>query len=296
MDSGGNEVNARLPQSDIIGPMPSSPFQSQQVVDPVPNDISPPTTFHTSDDNSLMTTSAPPDQTNVVSIGSSSDDEISKATKIPKTNKNRCVESSYTTTTNTSPSPPSPHCSPLPSPPKSSPEVQTEQSAGLHARKLKLLFLFSGPVRGDDSLEAYVGELGGEMVCIDTLRDPVRHNLADEFVVNRYMSEIEAGMYDGGALSPPCGTFSGVRELQRGRRGPRPLRGPEYPELLGLKTLSLKEKRECALGTLLAENTALALDKFCKRLVPWIFEQPAPVPGKTAYDKTESLSGSFEEI
>ena len=62
------------------------------------------------------------------------------------------------------------------------------------------------------------------------------------------MSDIEGGPVDAEGWSPPCGTFSMVREVQSEEvNRPRPLRGEFYPDLLGFKHLTYDEKKQVQL-------------------------------------------------
>ena len=77
-----------------------------------------------------------------------------------------------------------------------------------------------------------------------------RGSLADELLWDKVKKDVAAeDGYLASLWSPPCGTFSLVREIPG---GPPPLRGAAGPELYGLKSLSYQHKEQVRMGTLLA--------------------------------------------
>ena len=112
---------------------------------------------------------------------------------------------------------------------------------------MKLLFVFAGPPREGDSFEHYVEQLRGTAECLDTLRDKLGHDILSERSFENLLERIASREFDAELWSPPCGTFSMVREvLSKMVNRPRPLRLASGPELLGRKDLSVQEKLKVA--------------------------------------------------
>lgn len=152
------------------------------------------------------------------------------------------------------------------------------QTAG---KRPKLLYLFSGPYR-TDSVSRYLHDLGWDCREVD-IEAVSQDDLLDDDVWNGTLREIDLDWYDAMLASPPCGTFSSARTDSDG--GPIQLRGPEMPELLGLKGLDQVSKLQVQTGNVLADRAAEAAEKFSDRGKPWAIEQPARREGKPSMFK-----------
>ena len=115
---------------------------------------------------------------------------------------------------------------------------------------IRLAYLFSGlqDERDPDSFVFFARQLRCEVVWYELEADPPQ-DLLDDTLFSGILSDISQGKKDGGMMSPPCSTFSGVRNLDDGQYCPRPLRGPEMPELLGLAGLDYHEANRVKVGT-----------------------------------------------
>ena len=82
----------------------------------------------------------------------------------------------------------------------------------------------------------------------------LRLELADEWVCEVVLADIDKDVYEGAGGGSPCSTFLATRNIADGV--PRPLRGEWPPELFGLKDLWPEEKDQVRLGTLLAYRKA----------------------------------------
>ena len=79
------------------------------------------------------------------------------------------------------------------------------------APKGKLLYLFSGPDRQSEGLDAFAALLGFEVEMWDTVRDKGL-DLVDERNLQSIISRIEANEFAAVFISPPCSTFCRAME------------------------------------------------------------------------------------
>ena len=132
------------------------------------------------------------------------------------------------------------------------------------------------------------------VLSIDVLLDPVRADLQDPQVIQRWLDYILAGKVCGLSAGPPCETWSRVRGrkvlccdrwLQPGgqcgscrKRAPRPLRTQQ--RLWGMTGLTKHEQRQLKLANGLYRTT-LQLALACHTMeVPFLIEHPEPTePG-----------------
>ena len=144
-------------------------------------------------------------------------------------------------------------------------EVRAEQAD--KKREIKLLYLFAGPARKGDA-EEMGRQLGMDVVRYDTQRSK-HHHLLDDLIWDGIIKDVEAGVYDGVLMAPPCGTF--CRALRgEGPTGPRSIRTIFKP--YGVKDMSPQEKEAARVGTALALR-ALDMAGICEsRGIPWLVE------------------------
>ena len=149
------------------------------------------------------------------------------------------------------------------------------------AKRPRLLYLYSGPYR-PDSVSRCLQEIGWDCTEVD-LEAVTADDLLDDDVWSSILEQIKRGEFDGLLASPPCGTFSAART--DADCGPKQLRGPEHPEILGLKDLDLRSKEMVKEGNILADRAAEAAEIFADVGKPWAIEQPARREGKPSMYK-----------
>ena len=158
--------------------------------------------------------------------------------------------------------------------------VAAQPGKGLH-----LLYLFSGAEDRSDGINTYVQELGASIECYDKryISDD-KHDLCDDDNWQPIKSKLDGKKYHGGLASPPCRSMSELRERSNKDGGPRPLRGPEPPELYGFSHLFPEEKELVRCDNLLFARSGYMAQSFLdcgptivngnKRWLPWLLEQP----------------------
>jgi len=151
--------------------------------------------------------------------------------------------------------------------------------------ELQIFYGFSGPAERVGSFEFWAQcvayQLGYRAVVImaDILNGI---DLADDTNWAKHRRKLgPGGGTDGSLWSPTCSTFSRART--EGDGGPRPLRGPHVPDLLGLPGLEPAEKEKVRLGTLLGNRAADGISAQNQASAPWILENPPE------YDEFPSL-------
>ena len=126
-------------------------------------------------------------------------------------------------------------------------------------RSVSSCSIFAGPEREGDA-EQVGKEIGMDVVCFDILRSK-HHNLLDDLIWGGIGTDVEAGVYDGVLMAPPCGTFCRAR---RGIEGPRAIRTTGKP--YGIKDITPQEKEAARIGTSLALRS-LAMARICESLL-----------------------------
>ena len=119
------------------------------------------------------------------------------------------------------------------------------------ASGIRLISLFGGKHRPKDGMDTYI-QMWGATVDVYDIEISPEHDLLDQGLWGNVENNLEEGKYDGGMNAPPCGTFCANRSNDG---GPRALRGPEPPDLYGIKGLVPKEKESVRQGTCLALRT-----------------------------------------
>ena len=141
-----------------------------------------------------------------------------------------------------------------------------------------ILYAFCGLHR-DDSVNSFAQSQSHPCAVLGLdieLSD--RHDLICDATWDMILSLIVARVFAGSMWSPPCCTFSTARNNHDG--GPTPLRGMSARDIYGLPNLSPADKEKVRIGTLLAVRTAEGLVLHLRLLIPFIFETPAPRPGR----------------
>ena len=163
--------------------------------------------------------------------------------------------------------------------------------------KVKLLYAFSGPEDRADGFRQAAVQAGGvlglsvEVAYFDIINGS-HQDLADQIVFDRVLSDVTAGLYDGGLCSPPCSTFSRARK--EGDSGPRPLRGATGPDRYGRSDLTPEERESVRLGTLLEVRAAQISSAFHDLHAPWLTENPPEAEDAVSLfkiDEWQELSG-----
>jgi len=153
---------------------------------------------------------------------------------------------------------------------ESPPDVQD------HWPRLKLFYAFSGPKDRQGSFELWAKRVGSilgykvEVIMADIVNNV---DLADDHTWKGFVVELgPMGSILGSLWSPTCSTFSRARKDSDG--GPRPLRGRQLPELLGLPGLMQYELEKVKLGTLLANRSGEGISAQNASGCPWLLENP----------------------
>ena len=122
------------------------------------------------------------------------------------------------------PAPPAPSPPVAPSPPTPPPRMDTASTMSgpavpypLSFFDVCILYVFSGPLRPDDSVEKFCADLKAACKMMDKDIDQIEHNFASDRVHRRTMCELDFGVYDAGLYSPPCFSFSHL--LENGSKG-----------------------------------------------------------------------------
>ena len=139
-----------------------------------------------------------------------------------------------------------------------------------------MFYGYSGPgsrLDGFDKWCTCLGLLLGFRVIVFMADICNEVDLADDIVWHEYVVALGPnGKFLGSLWSPPCSTFSRARSDSDG--GPRILRGPSGPALLGLPDLRPEEKEKVRLGTLLATRSGEGITAQDGAGCPWILENP----------------------
>lgn len=132
-----------------------------------------------------------------------------------------------------------------------------------------MLYLFGGPRRDDDGFPYFCSRHSIACDIVDVEFDH-EHDLVDQHVWEQLRDKLHT--YDAFLLSPPCSTFTPARNSEDG--GPRPLRTPTGNGRYGCKGLTIDEKEQVKVGTLLALRAHEVAQHAQQRDKPWILEQP----------------------
>ena len=140
-----------------------------------------------------------------------------------------------------------------------------------------ILYAFGG-IHRDDSIGSFALAIDSSSVVLATDTElSSAHDLACDSTWSDVMYMINLGVFCASLFTPPCSTFSTARTFDG---GPPPLRGTSPLDIYGFSNLSVRDKKSVQLGTLLAVRTAEALASHIANDIPFVFEQPAPRPGK----------------
>ena len=133
----------------------------------------------------------------------------------------------------------------------------------LFTMHVKVLYCFSGPHRRASLAvalfllrSALFPHVGIEVVEIDTLNDPVSHDLLDSDRQEDFASAILAGHFHFQVFAPLGSTWT--RAVWANHNGPRPLRSAEYP--LGFPWLSIANREKVEVENNLIHFAARCLE------------------------------------
>ena len=133
----------------------------------------------------------------------------------------------------------------------------------LFSMHIRVLYCFSGPHRRSSLAvalfllrSAHFPHVGIEIVEIDTLNDPVSHDLLDADRQEDFVAAILSGHFHFNLFAPPCNSWT--RAVWANHSGPRPLRSAEYP--LGFPWLSIANRAKAEVGNTLIHFAARCLE------------------------------------
>ena len=121
----------------------------------------------------------------------------------------------------------------------------------------------------------------------------VEFDIADDFVWGQILGKLEAGHFAALVASPPCGSFSRVRQVPG---GPPVLRGVDGPCRYGLAHLTPKQKEVVRVSNLLAVRTAQAFGIMLKFGRIRIVEQPAMRDREVSMLRLDEFARLMEDV
>ena len=149
----------------------------------------------------------------------------------------------------------------------------------------KILLLFSGPRLGAGTLKEYLESYNFIVADFD-ITNGSQYDILDDAVWDPLWKEVQARGFCAAIASPPCSTFSRVRNVPG---GPPPLRGAEGIERYGLRGLRPKDLDEVRKHNLLAVRTANIIACLNALGCPTIVEQPAMRHGEVSMLKLDEF-------
>lgn len=130
---------------------------------------------------------------------------------------------------------------------------------------------------------------------IDTELEPLRHDLVDQTVFDSLRRRINQREFDAILMSPPCSTFSAARTGSEFGSGPKALRGEYAPDIYGLKTNTIEEKKAVTVGTVLALRCNIVSQDGTRMGIPHLTETPGIRPGAPSVAKLAEIMAQREE-
>jgi hypothetical protein len=127
---------------------------------------------------------------------------------------------------------------------------------------------------------SYLAVLGLRCHMADIKSTPSQ-DLLDDRLWEGILAGIREGLYQGVLMSPPCGTYSSLREH---RPGPRVLRSPDHP--LGFprgsspEHLSVSDREQLRVANILSLRAIEAFSLCVDGGIPVLLENPKPTLGK----------------
>ena len=163
-------------------------------------------------------------------------------------------------------------------------------------KRIRLLYLFSGPYERVDGFKAHAVDVGSKLgLEIDVVQFDICEgesgNLADDMVWRGVKTRIESGAFDAALTSPPCSTF-GCRRYDS--TGLDPLRTVAGPDRYGMKNLRPNDKEKVRLGNLLSARAAWVFSWFIEHRRPIINEQPGMRDGRPHMYRLDEWTKSLE--
>jgi hypothetical protein len=142
-----------------------------------------------------------------------------------------------------------------------------------------VLYLFSGAEHAE-SVASYLAVLGIGCLMVDIKSAPSQ-DLLDDRLWEGILAGLRDGLYQGVLMSPPCGTYSSLREH---RPGPRILRSFVHP--LGFprgsspEPLSVADREQLRVANILTLRAIEAFNLCVDLGVPALLENPRPIEDK----------------
>ena len=151
------------------------------------------------------------------------------------------------------------------------------------------LHAFSGKAGRLDGLAACLQERGMRCTEVDTLIDAKKHDLLNDSVYARILSDAEAGRYSYGCFGVPCSTFSIVRSVEvEGTKGATVVRNRD--NIKGLPDLPPPLQRQVDRSNELVRRTVTIARAIVLRGGDVCFENPCDRGG---YDDEDSVVRSL---
>lgn len=148
----------------------------------------------------------------------------------------------------------------------------------LASPKHAALLMFSGAMHDNTSLQSCLEAFGFSVDAYDILNGAAG-DLSDDSVWDPLLAKIRSGKYIAAVISPPCGTFSRLRNVPG---GPPPLRSANGRERYGLSTLDKGRAETVRLHNLLALRGITAFKCIAELGGVAIFEQPALIDNEVS--------------
>lgn len=142
----------------------------------------------------------------------------------------------------------------------------------------KALLLFSGPRAKDGGLQQCLESHGFSVQAFDIFNGP-EFDLTDDAIWDPLHARIMAGEFVSAIISPPCGTFSRLRNIQE---GPPPLRGVAGRDRYGLVDLTNKRAEQVRSANLLAIRGIKGFQAVIACGGSALLEQPALIEGEVS--------------
>ena len=149
----------------------------------------------------------------------------------------------------------------------------------------EILLMFSGPRLGAGTLKEYLESYNFIVADFDIVNGS-QYDILDDAVWDPLWKKVQARGFCAAIASPPCSTFSRVRNVPG---GPPPLRGTEGSERYGLIGLRPKDSDEVRKHNLLAIRTANIIACLNALGCPTIVEQPAMRRGEVSMLKLDEF-------
>ena len=145
---------------------------------------------------------------------------------------------------------------------------------------IHILYLCSGLPRDGDVTHCCL-QLNMRSTMVDWELDHVNHDLLNQMVFDSILADVRRHSYHAVLMSPPCSTFSSARSGP----GPKALRGEFAPDIYGLKSNSVDQRKLVSEGTILALRCNDVAGVCTTDGIPNLTETPGLKPGQPSVAK-----------